>query len=78
MSPEHFAVCVDFVEGRTGLNVNGFIWKLKAYGEQLARKISFDQSFPERTCLELKMCEVWVDAETKELMLLKSLDAVYE
>jgi hypothetical protein len=78
LSTEQTAVCLDFVEGRTGLNVNGYIWKLKAYGEQLLRKESFEMSYPERTCLDLKMCEVWMDSETRELQLLKTIDAVYE
>lgn len=82
LSLEHDTICRSMVEGTfevegKPLNINQLGWQLKSMGESISRKDNIDLPYPEKLCLDLKMCNVYIDEAMKELKELKTLEAVY-
>lgn len=76
LSPEYDKICREMISGKL-VNVNAVAWQVKNHGESMLRKDHIDVPFPEKICIDVKLCEVYIDKETKELEELKSMEAVY-
>ena len=56
------------------MNIDELVWRLKTHGESITAKRKVDIPFPEKICLDLKMCSIYIDPEEKFILEMQKLN----